>query len=336
MGIIKKQVAIFNDTSVGRHYGCSAVMTNLCTFSAQANLEPSFFWPVGVDWRPHVTRLKKVLANYQAIIVNGEGTIHNPHTRDRAKFLLELPELASELAIPIYLVNSTIHNLDSDHLKMLLRFNRIFVRDTASKKLLLNAKVSSSVVPDLSCFSPSFSHETKIKSNFRVLVTGSVVAEKDKILQDFVEQNSLDFQDLHFRKADIFTRIFSRLKRQFVYKPEKNKITASNRHDDWLRNIKKYDLVVTGRFHAVTMSLVTRTPFFAIESNTPKITNLLLDVFGNAHRVIEMPTVNHISKELKYDFNMEEREAINKYLTTGYENALRMFAEISDEISDLA
>lgn len=335
MTIIQKKVAIFNDTSVLHHYGCNAVMSNLCTFAVNSNLEPSFFWPVGVDWRPHVKRLKKVLANYQAIIVNGEGTIHNPQARAKAKFLLELPQLASELAIPIYLVNSTIHNLDSDHLKMLLKFNGIFVRDTASKHLLLDANISSSVVPDLSFFSPSLSDKTKIRYNSRVLVTGSVVAENNRILKSFAEQNSFEFQDIYFKKRDILTKILSRVKRKCTFAPEQKRITAPNRYQDWLTYVKQYELLVTGRFHAVTLSLVTGTPFLAVDSNTPKITNLLLDVFGNTNRIVETHEMTQIFKKQNsknYDFHVKERVEINEYLTSGYDSCLSMFAKISSNI----
>lgn len=335
MAVIKKKVAIFNDTSVLHHYGCNAVMSNLCTFAVNSNLEPSFFWPVGVDWRPHVTRLKRVLTNYQAIIVNGEGTIHNPRARAKAKILLELPQLASELAIPIYLVNSTIHNLDPDHLKMLLKFNGIFVRDTASKRLLLDANISSSVVPDLSCFSPSLSEEIKIRSNSRILVTGSVVEEKNRILKSFAKKNSFDFKDIYFKKRDILTRVFSRAKSKCVFTPEQKRITAPNRYQDWLPYVKQYELLVTGRFHAVSLSLLTGTPFLAVDSNTPKINNLLLDVFGNTHRIVEIHEMSQICKNQnskKYDFDAKERDAIKKYLTSGYDSCLSMFAEISANI----
>jgi len=103
-----KKVAIFNDTSASKHYGCVLVMHNLKKILLKNNLKPVFFWPVGRDWRPFAEKIKNN-CNYQAIIVNGEGSIHNSKNRLRAVYLSELATFSkNQLKIPSYLINATV------------------------------------------------------------------------------------------------------------------------------------------------------------------------------------------------------------------------------------
>ena len=46
-------------------------------------------------------------------------------------------------------------------------------------------------------------------------------------------------------------------------------------------------LIVTGRYHTVTLCVLTRTPFLYLESNTPKTTALVADVGLRTERKIE-------------------------------------------------
>ena len=52
------------------------------------------------------------------------------------------------------------------------------------------------------------------------------------------------------------------------------------------RFVRRHDLMVTGRYHAVAYCLATETPFVAVESNTPKISSLIRDAVGDLRRVI--------------------------------------------------
>ena len=69
------------------------------------------------------------------------------------------------------------------------------------------------------------------------------------------------------------------------------------------------ELVITGRYHTVTLCILTRTPFVAIESNTPKITALLKDVFDDNSRVIyDVPLVCPDGEIVKRFANFENNE----------------------------
>jgi hypothetical protein len=53
----------------------------------------------------------------------------------------------------------------------------------------------------------------------------------------------------------------------------------------YLSRMCSSSVVITGRYHAVTMCLLTRTPFMAVESLVPKISWLLRDALGSTRRV---------------------------------------------------
>jgi hypothetical protein len=64
--------------------------------------------------------------------------------------------------------------------------------------------------------------------------------------------------------------------------------TGISEHKLRLVNVYKEDenkLTITGRFHIVTLALPAYTPMIAIESNTPKISYILIDIFGDTERI---------------------------------------------------
>ena len=84
------KVAIINDTRVTSHYGCMLVMENLLALLEKNDVEIVWTWDVSIDWRKYKSKIQNK-PKVDAIIVNGEGTIH--HSKDR-KFAKALAEFA--------------------------------------------------------------------------------------------------------------------------------------------------------------------------------------------------------------------------------------------------
>ncbi len=51
---------------------------------------------------------------------------------------------------------------------------------------------------------------------------------------------------------------------------------------DYARKLADADFFISGRFHRICYSINVGTPFIAIESNTPKISFMLKDIFGSS------------------------------------------------------
>src|SRR5690606_12491123 len=56
--------------------------------------------------------------------------------------------------------------------------------------------------------------------------------------------------------------------------------------ESFTRFVLAHEFMVTGRYHAAAYCLALETPFVSLESNTPKVSSLLSDVFGNVNRGI--------------------------------------------------
>lgn len=168
----KLKVAVFNDTRCTLHYGCEIVMQTIVTQLNKRNIDPVFFWPVGKDWRTN-THIFSDFHGIDAIIVNGEGSIHHSNKRERAHYLTEIARFFDEnYGIPSFLINTTVDEIGDDIIENLRYFRKIWVRESASKKILEAKGITSEVVPDL-----TFMVEIPLiqQRPLSVLVTDSII-----------------------------------------------------------------------------------------------------------------------------------------------------------------
>src|SRR3546814_13590228 len=71
----------------------------------------------------------------------------------------------------------------------------------------------------------------------------------------------------------------------------------------------------------VAYCLLTRTPFVAVESNTPKIGALLTDVFGERSRLIEPDCLATFRPEAFDHFTVTASAAISAFLAAGRDDS---------------
>lgn len=74
------RVAVFNDTRPTRHIGCALVMQELISNLDRHGIDPVWFHPVRVDWRDDKEAIPGK-GEIDAVIVNGESSIHHSETR---------------------------------------------------------------------------------------------------------------------------------------------------------------------------------------------------------------------------------------------------------------
>ncbi|MBH37045.1 MAG: hypothetical protein CMD89_03905 [Gammaproteobacteria bacterium] len=329
-----KKVAIFNDTSKENHYGCYQVMEVIFRELEQLDIKIEYTWPVGIDWTNQIN--PKSLQNLSAIIINGEGTIHDTKNNKPARKLLKLASFAALNSVPCYLINSTIYQVEKKHIEDLRLFRRIYVRDKASQVFLKENNIHANFVPDLSFFFELSSDIVihKHQKN-KVLVTDSVLKNSAQELKKFAMNNKFEY--LKFVKhPNIFRRILEKFKR---VAGKLNLISSKiNSKPSCPRNFQKFkelfssaNLVVTGRYHAVTTALSNKIPVICIQSNTPKISFLLDDIFEEKKRL--MSFIDPAKKYLNRNFSNKEQALLNDYISFGRVQMKTMFKEISQESS---
>jgi polysaccharide pyruvyl transferase WcaK-like protein len=331
------KVGIFNDTSRDNHFGCHAVMSVLDRELKRAGLKPAFYWSVAQDWRPFAQKIRE--SKIDAIVVNGEGSIHHSTERARARYLSELGSFAKrELGVPSVLLNATLYALDNETLRHLADFDQIFVRESGSHDYLCSEGIKSIMVPDLSFFAVSrraAASAEQVKGD--VLVTDSVLRPVAVRLNELATKNGYRFLPMQSKNTvskALLMRAWRRLHRRFGLLPEPrpkamNKTIVSKKgFSDFIVTLQKSQGIVTGRFHTTTLAIAQHVPVLAIESNTPKIGVMLRDIFGSADRLVNISTLADAADLSVPPLSALEKNCIDTYLDLGEESMQKMFMSI--------
>lgn len=317
------RVAVINDTrSIEQHFGCSLVMNNLYKLLSSQGIQVVWSWPVNKDWREYrheILEKEKV----DLFLVNGEGTIH--HSSPSRKMPLSLASFAKfaldELNTSSVLINSTLYMNTPDVYRMLSWYKEVFVRDCRSLDELRMYDLQAKVVPDLSmAYANKF-----LRNNSRregVGVTDSYFKGVSDRLRKLSVDESYQYMPM------IADRKHSGVRDLFVGSA-RNKLND----DDFVEWISSKKMIITGRYHTATICLLTRTPFVAVESNTPKISALLQDVFGANERIIYDPSFVHPKGEIMTRFSAyseKETALIDLYLKKAASLQQEMISSLFD------
>jgi polysaccharide pyruvyl transferase WcaK-like protein len=310
------KVAVFNDTSGGGHFGCDLVMSRLYHYLDKQGFETLWTYPSGVDWRPIANELAGK-PRVDAIIVNGEGSIHHSSRNQKAAYLSALAPFARErLGIPAYLINATITELSPEAIDDLRVFERIYVRESGSAVELADAKVDATVVPDLTL---SIGPVQTAEPKSGVLVTDSVRKTDSVLLSKLARDRGWTLHPIQERKKRWFSLPWLR--------------SSEGPTEDFLHVLSSKSFVVTGRFHTVTLAIAAGVPFVALESNTPKISSLVKDVFGNARRVVTSDVLRRADLSQFDRWTLEEFAAVRSFAQNVPARVETMFSDIKRSIA---
>lgn len=305
------RIAIINDTRSTHHFGCMLVMENLCQLLRGEGVEIVWTWPVSVDWRKSKKKIVS-MPPVDAIIINGEGTIHHNATRRFSQALIEFVEFSvKSLNLPCYLINATLHNNNSEAYKKLSLARAIYVRDKGSLLEVSKAGLQAQYVPDMTF---AENRQLPASSGSGVCVIDSAVKEDAVRLKVFALSHEFPFRSMVVARPS--NARFLRSPRPWVkniyrwLKEERLMSTSPAAYIDYLR---EFGLVVTGRYHTVTMCMKNQIPFIALESNTPKVRYLLEDAIGDTSRSIPVEQLNNIDLNDYSQLSVAEVDALSRF-----------------------
>lgn len=339
-------IAIFNDTfDKERHIGCNLVMRNMNYLFKKNGLRIVLKYKVWDDWRKKEEEVRNKIKKYKvdAIIVNGEGTLHSSEDRPYVHGLAELGDFAkTKLSIPVFIINATFHNNSVSFYQKLRSYDGIFVRDKQSIRELEANGISAEYAPDFTFLTTLSMEDNKGRARSAMLtssnvgVTDSVCKEITSNLYNISKENGWSFKKMIKTTTD--DSIFLKMIRKFPPKIVENINTLISRlkkesPEDFIKWISKKDLILTGRLHTVTLCIITETSFYSLESNTPKISSILIDIFGNKNRIID--DLNDINNPIlinKFYYNNEEIEKIKQYKEMAIERSQLMIEKIKEKI----
>ncbi len=304
-----RRVALFNDTSRAGHYGCELVMREIERYLSLFGCTVVWRHYVGEDWREEAHALENSGADL--VVVNGEGTIHHSATWHRAHTLSMVGPYARDvLMVPSFLINATIHEISEATAVNIRAFDFVYVRDSSSKKELERFAIVSQIVPDITLAAPA-TRSHKLRNGY--CYAGSVLPDVENRIFDRGHQD--------------------RMKLLCVQRDRYMDDNPPKDVESFTQSVSMHESMLTGRFHAVTICLLTRTPFVALESNTPKISALLKDIFGKPRRIIQPHELQSIDLAKFSVWRLKERVKIDLYLFKTRRRAYAMFHTIALQMS---
>lgn len=326
------RVAIINDTSPTHHYGCMLVMENLIRLLGNQQVEIVWTWPVGIDWRKHKAKLSK-LPVVDAFIVNGEGTIHHSADRKHARALAEFAGYAlNHLQTPSYLINATLNQNTVELYEKLQSFKLVYVRDKGSLKELQDAGLCGRYVPDLTFAKAETYQYIPSKAG---CVIDTALKKEIPILKSYSAENDFDFRSMVVARPSNVN--FFRSPRPFViniYKWLMGDRKVSLLPSSYIKYLAEHKIVITGRYHTVSMCLKNKIPFVAIESNTPKITFLLEDALKSSDRIVRFGDLTELNLEKYKLYSQSELESLEIFISAAESSIEDMIKVVVKDIKN--
>lgn len=339
---------LFNDTSYEKHHGSQLVVRQIYALAKEAGISISRACPMRHDWRKN-EQLKADIRRADLCLINGEGTLHDD--APQALMLGELATYCRQHGVPCFLINS-VWQRNEQLLTHAGDFAGIYLRDEFSQRELAAQGVACKVVPDLTL---SYSHQPAAREQRSgYLVSDSVFGTRTlEAWAEVCRANRADISFLSIKNlpiiqagkgfpdyciksiAKLFQSSRGWLQSHFrrypaVLAPEQIGMLrwrySALGLARFLRRLSTASGVVTGRFHCVTLCFVTRTPFYAIGSNTHKIQALLLEA-GLPGRIQKSYGAALTARD-EIGFSAVERQHLEAFLLDCQRRAKDMFAEI--------
>jgi len=227
------------------------------------------------DPRQQEEEFKNKIKLCDCVIVNGEGSLH--HDQGVAVDIFRLCILAKNAGKRVFLINSVWEgNTLLDELVGI--FDKIYVRESFSQKLLNKIGISAEVVADLSFFHTRHARSIQVKKGCDLMYIDSWHTHVSR----FLYKKSCEDKAPFFRMTGLEQDKIYRT--NFFRKPQVCQLMNSS--FDVLSN---KGVCVTGRFHGAAIAIAFGFPVVAIGSNTHKIEGLLYDVFGSDWEGVFIP-----------------------------------------------
>lgn len=256
------KVLLLNDNAIVPHVGCLAVSdahARMLAFAGHEVVDRCFVWELSAfadrDEEKAIgrvmedPRLRARIEGVDAVVCNGEGTIHHGAGLD----LLATLGAAQRLGRRTFLVNSVIQDVPGYH-DVLRRVDDLTVRDQRSGDELGRMGVACRVVPD-SAIEAVFSDEPLIRLDDKVAVLDWHPARNADVGNALI-----GYMDAHADTSFYFP-LFHGVQRWLW------------RHS--VATLRTARAVVTARHHGVYLAAMAGRPFVALPSNTHKIEGII-------------------------------------------------------------
>ena len=316
---------VINDTrrEVG-HTGCHLVMANLFRACQDHNIAViGSDFDISTDFDADLFRKK--IAEADCLVINGEGTLHH----NNGIGLIARSMIAKEMDKKVFLVNSVWQSnyVIKRHLDL---FDGIYVRESLSQdELRHDGCMSARVVPDLSFYKCDIENVHTQKSRGAavidsVLLGNTVYLSKLALVKGYDMLFMGRWHNRRFIRDNPFLYLLLKIR-----KPSMNRFTKG------VQDIAGRPFVISGRFHAVCMAMMTNVPCIAISSNTHKVEGLFTDAGIMSDYLITQSELSKSALERACDFLLandhgEYLDRCREYIVNAQSSIDQMFNDIAE------
>ena len=286
------RIFVLNDTDInGYHFGCTKVMETIRSHLDRRGAVVEASVKVAIDWRDQHPDLAK---NANLLIINGEGSLH--HGSRRSRWLLEAAAAVKAEGGKVALINALWQDNPADWGELIKDIDILSCRDARSatemakdtgrqdirffgdltmcatspalpskrQGLLIGDSVNEGITNQLA----ALAHETVNAETIPVTTSLKLVPARAKGLRRAVRLVKAKVKQREYLAQNPSAR--------FLVGP-----------DDYISKLSHKELSITGRFHAVCLAVLTRTPFIAISSKSWKNEALIADLGLSPERQID-------------------------------------------------
>lgn len=310
---------VLNDTSTSGHLGCCRVMRVLRQKLFRQDIRVCATSPVRHDWERD-RRFLDALGRADLVVINGEGTLHDG--RARGARLLRVVDHPARRQTPVILINALYQDNPLTWRRWLSRMALIVARDSRSAcelSAVLDRRVD--YLPDLT-LCDGFVESARQR---RGLLMGDSVKPKRRRALARALRGRAEAAHLSIKYPPWLKRLPRGLAPvgawlaynlcNGVLALRQPPIVWPDSEADFLERLAGASAHVTGRFHGIALSLVTRTPFLALRSNSWKVESLLSDAGLSPDRLVrpsELP--QQLAHGLIPGFTATEKRALEGFV----------------------
>ena len=295
-GSIKQlKFVILNDTRDQPHFGCQRVMRTIYRLLENRGAVVIGTALAGTNWTRD-ERFLNALRECDAILINGEGTLHHGHAR--AERMLQVVDHPFRAGKPVSIVNALYQANPQNWSKYLNKVQLVIARDGNSYQELAGVYSGNLIrALDLSFHEPV---PEPSKTYVRVGMTFGDSVYPEVTRQLLTLSKSLEgtsflpiMHTIKSRKAGL-SPVLRKLRDTYIYL-HSLAYQRIHRNVHFSKNeVEFFELIghsrghITGRFHGACLSVLAGTPFLAVDSNSWKIDALLDDLGLSQTRKVEM------------------------------------------------
>lgn len=338
-----RRVVLLNDTSIHNHHGCRRVVDTIRQCLASRGLEIIDSAPACAPWDGERTLLQSV-RGADLILINGEGTLH--HGSKLGADLLSVVDHPARGATPVALINALYQDNPQHWGRWMSKMSLVAARDRRSQSQIQRAGMDAEFVPDLSLYRPP--------PGQRLNGDGKCMAYGDSVYHDVKRALRKAYRkDRKERRSRLFlpirTSILHRNEHappgwyawvdgyRYAWNVRLSSFSDANYRisadaEDFMLDLQRASLYLTGRYHGICLSMACGVPFRAVASNSFKIEALLEDAGLKAARLSNSVPEVIASSPDDWQFTAEERANLSAFLRDGRERTERLF----DQLKQLA